>query len=218
MVTPFSKKIFFKVLVTNDALLSSNLQMQNTNDQHYIAKTLAGDTQAYAVLVDRYKNMVFALALKMMRNREEAEEVAQDAFVKAFKKLNKFKGDSKFSTWLYKIVYNTCLDSIKKLKRNIEAVPVEEITERQLKSVDDALDLMEKQERSNIIQKCLHLLSADERALLTMFYYDELSLNEISTVTGTSNNNLKVKLFRSRKKLATIMKERLTPQTIKSYG
>ena len=217
MVTTFSK-YFFQTLVTKDAFLSSNPQMQHTNDQHYIEKILAGDTQAYTVLIDRYKDMVFSVALKMLRNREEAEEVAQDAFVKAYKKLNKFKGDSKFSTWLYRVVYNTCLDRIKKLKRSISVVPMEEITERQLKSVDNALDLMEKQERTEMIQKCLNLLSADESALLNLFYFDELSLQEISKITGTSKNNLKVKLFRSRKKLASILKERLTPQTIESYG
>ena len=218
MVTTFSKKIFFKALVTKDPFLSSNPEMQHTNDQHYIEKILAGDTQTYSVLVDRYKDMVFSLALKMLRNREEAEEVAQDAFIKAYKKLNKFKGDSKFSTWLYKVVYNTCLDRIKKLKREISVVPMEEITERQLKTVDNALDLMEKQERTEMIQKCLNLLSADESALLNLFYFDELSLQEISKITGTGSNNLKVKLFRSRKKLASILKERLTPQTIESYG
>ena len=218
MVTTFSKKIFFKALVTKDPFLSSNPEMQHTNDQHYIEKILAGDTQTYSVLVDRYKDMVFSLALKMLRNREEAEEVAQDAFIKAYKKLNKFKGDSKFSTWLYKVVYNTCLDRIKKLKREISVVPMEEITERQLKTVDNALDLMEKQERTEMIQKCLNLLSADESALLNLFYFDELSLQEISKITGTGSNNLKVKLFRSRKKLGSILKEKLTPQTIESYG
>jgi len=217
MVTTFSK-YFFQTLVTKGSFLSSNPEMQHTNDQHYIEKILAGDTQVYSVLVDRYKDMVFSLALKMLRNREEAEEVAQDAFIKAYKKLNKFKGDSKFSTWLYKVVYNTCLDRIKKLKREISVVPMEEITERQLKTVDNALDLMEKQERTEMIQKCLNLLSADESALLNLFYFDELSLQEISKITGIGRNNLKVKLFRSRKKLASILKERLTPQIIESYG
>lgn len=218
MVTSFSKKLFFHDYVTKGDKLSSNTKMPHTNDQHCIEKILAGDTQAYTVLVNQYKDMVFTLSFKMLRNREEAEEVAQDAFVKAFKKLSKFKGDSKFSTWLYKIVYNTCLDRIKKMKRSMSVVPMEEITERQLKSVDNALDLMEKQERTEMIQKCLNLLSADECALLNLFYFDELSLNEISKITGTSNNNLKVKLFRSRKKLASILKQRLTSQTIESYG
>lgn len=85
-----------------------------TNDQHYINLIIDGDTNAFAVLVNRYKDLVFTLALRMLKNREEAEEVSQDAFIKAYKSLNKFKGDSKFSTWIYKITYNTSLDRIKK--------------------------------------------------------------------------------------------------------
>jgi RNA polymerase sigma factor (sigma-70 family) len=76
--------------------------MTNFNDQYYINKIIEGDSNVFAVLVDQYKDLVFSLALKMLKNREEAEEVAQDTFVKVFKSLNKFKGDSKFSTWIYK--------------------------------------------------------------------------------------------------------------------
>ncbi|WP_349664185.1 RNA polymerase sigma factor [Cellulophaga lytica] len=113
MVTSLSKKYFLATLVTKPINRSSNLQMTNANDQYYIAKVLNGDPQAYTFLVNKYKDMVFTLAVRMLRNNEEAEEVAQDAFVKAYAKLNKFKGDSKFSTWLYKVVYNTSLDKIK---------------------------------------------------------------------------------------------------------
>ena len=69
------------------------------------------------VLVDRYKDFIYTLALRMLKNREEAEEVSQDTFIKMYKSLSKFKGDSKFSTWLYKVAYNNCLDRIKKNKK-----------------------------------------------------------------------------------------------------
>ena len=91
--------------------------MSAISDQHYIDKILQGETNSFAVLVDRYKDMIFTLALKMVKNREEAEEVAQDTFIKIYNSLNKFKGDSKFSTWIYKIAYNTCLDRLKKNKK-----------------------------------------------------------------------------------------------------
>lgn len=217
MVTIFSK-YFFSFLVTKPVSWSSNQQMPINNDQHYIKEILAGNTQAYTILVNRYKDMVFTLAYRMLRNREEAEEVAQDAFIKAYRKLDKFKGDAKFSTWLYKVVYNTCLDKIKKLKKDIGVLPIEAVTERQLKTVDDALDKMEKEERTLAIEKCLAVLSSDESALLTLFYFEERSLKEISKITGTTVNNLKVKLFRSRKKLGAILKERLTSEIIESYG
>lgn len=81
-----------------------------TNDQVYINKILNGDTNAFTVLVDRYKDLVFTLALRMVKNREEAEEVSQDTFIKVYNSLNRFKGDYKFSTWIYRVAYNTCLD------------------------------------------------------------------------------------------------------------
>ena len=77
--------------------------MDKVNDQHYINLVIDGDTNAFAALVDRYKDLVFTLSLKMLQNREEAEEAAQDTFIKVYKSLSRFKGDSKFSTWLYKI-------------------------------------------------------------------------------------------------------------------
>lgn len=93
--------------------------MSTMNDQHYIDRILQGETNLFAVLVDRYKDMIFTLSLKMVKNREEAEEAAQDTFIKVFNSLNKFKGDSKFSTWIYKISYNNCLDRLKKNKKKI---------------------------------------------------------------------------------------------------
>tara|TARA_R110000796_G_scaffold104102_1_gene213820 strand:- start:206990 stop:207568 length:579 start_codon:yes stop_codon:yes gene_type:complete len=192
--------------------------MNMTTDQDYINKVLAGDAQAYTFLVNRYKDMVLTLALRMLRNREEAEEVAQDVFVKVYEKLSKFKGEAKFSTWLYKVVYNTCLDRIKKIRRGVLVVAMEDITERQIKTVDNALDQMELKERNDAIQECMLMLTADESALLTLFYFEELSFKEISKITGTSTNNLKVKLFRSRKKLALIMQEKIAPEIIESYG
>ncbi|WP_303520110.1 RNA polymerase sigma factor [Cellulophaga lytica] len=217
MVTSLSKKYFLATLVTKPINRSSNLQMTNTNDQHYIAKVLNGDPQAYTFLVNKYKDMVFTLAVRMLRNNEEAEEVAQDAFVKAYAKLNKFKGDSKFSTWLYKVVYNTSLDKIKKLKKHTSVVPLENSTAQKLHCVDNALEQMQQTERTLAIKECIALLPADESALLTLFYFDELSLKEIAKITATSVNNLKVKLFRSRKKLAAIIEAKVAPEIINIY-
>jgi len=217
MVTNFST-YFLDALVTKPDLLSSNHQMTRTNDQHYIDKILAGDAQAYTFLVNRYKDMVFTLAIRMLKNREEAEEVSQDAFVKMYHKLSKFKGDSKFSTWLYKVVYNTCLDRLKKNKKDAIVLPLEAVTERQLKTVDNALEQMEQKERTKAVQECMALLSPNESALLTLYYFEELTLKEISKVTDTSMNNLKVKLFRSRKKLAVIVQAKMTSEIMESYG
>ena len=192
--------------------------MTNTNDQLYITKVINGDTNAFAYLVDNYKNMVYSLAFKMTKNREEAEEISQDTFIKAFKNLEKFKGDSKFSTWLYRIGYHAALDSIKKNKNHNSSFEINEITFNQIKSVDTILDGIERKERAKIMDDCLLKLPEDERTLIWMFYYDELSLKEIIEVTEISEANLKVKLHRARKKLLAIVEENVEPEIIGHYG
>lgn len=189
-----------------------------TNDQHYINQIIEGDANAFSVLVERYKDLVFTLTLRMLKNREEAEEVSQDTFIKAYKSLSKFKGDSKFSTWLYKIAYRTSLDRIKKNKKYINDVAINEFTEHQVKTIDNTLHNLEQQEQNKAIQDCIALLPSEDSFLLTLYYFDELSLDEISKAVGLTSNNVKVKIFRSRKKLASILKKRLEPEIIEHYA
>ena len=191
--------------------------MTTNNDQIIINQIIEGDTSAFSVLVDRYKDLVFTLAMRMVKNREEAEEVSQDTFIKVYKSLNKFKGNSKFSTWIYRVAYNTCLDRIKRIKRDYNVVAIDEFTEHQIKTIDNALDKMEEQEHKDKIQQCLQLLPSDDSFLLTLYYFEEQSLEEISKVVGLTANNVKVKLYRSRKKLTSILKEQLEPEIIESY-
>ncbi len=188
-----------------------------TNDQHYINLIIDGDTNAFAVLVSRYKDLVYTLALRMLKNREEAEEVAQDSFIKAYKSLNRFKGDSKFSTWIYKIVYNTSLDRLKKNRKHFNDVAIDEFTEHQVKTIDNALVNLESKEQSKAIQDCIALLPSEDGFLLTLYYFEEQTLDEISKAVGLTSNNVKVKLFRARKKLATILKNKLEPEIIEYY-
>jgi RNA polymerase sigma-70 factor (ECF subfamily) len=192
--------------------------MTTNNDNIIIHKVIAGDTNAFSALVDRYKNLVFTLALRMLKNREEAEEVSQDAFVKVYKSLTKFKGDSKFSTWIYKVTYNTCLDRLKKNKRQQNTVAIDEFTEHHIKTLDNALETMEREERKRAIKNCLELLPSEDSFLLTLYYFEEQSLEDIAKITGLSANNIKVKLFRSRKKLGTIFVQQLEPEIIEVYG
>ena len=189
-----------------------------TNDQYYINLILDGDTNAFSVLVNRYKDLVFTLTMRMLKNREEAEEVSQDSFIKAYKSLNRFKGDSKFSTWIYKIAYNTSLDRLKKNRKHYNDVPIDEFTEHQVKTIDNALDNLESKEQTKAIQDCITLLPSEDGFLLTLYYFDEMSLEEISQTVGLTSNNVKVKIFRARKKLATILKNRLEPEIIEHYA
>jgi RNA polymerase sigma factor (sigma-70 family) len=191
--------------------------MSTLDDQHYIDKILQGETSAFAVLVDRYKNMIYTLALKMIKNREEAEEVAQDTFIKVYNSLNKFKGDSKFSTWIYKIAYNTCLDRLKKNKKEDLNISIDEFSAHLIKTMDNALSALEDKERKQTIQNCLNLLPSEDNFLLTLFYFEDQNLEEIGKIMSINANNVKVKLFRSRQKLAVILKKQLEPEIIGCY-
>lgn len=189
-----------------------------TNDDQIINAIKNGDTQAFSILVDRYKDLVYTLAVRMIKNREEAEEVAQDTFIKVFKSLDRFKGDSKFSTWIYRVTYNTCLDNIKKNKKHLNDVAIDEFTFNKLDTIDNALDHLMKQERSQLVKQCIEKLPEDSSALITLFYFEEMSLEEISKIINVETNTVKVKLYRARKKLAVILEQYLQPQNRLNYG
>lgn len=191
--------------------------MSIINDQHYINQIIEGNSNAFSVLVNRYKDLVFTLAYKMVKNREEAEEVSQDVFIKIFKSLNKFKGGSKFSTWIYKITYNTCLDYLKKSKKENSIVYVEDFSEHQVKAIETVLENIDEKERIQKIQDCLQSLPSEEAFLLTLYYFDDQSVEEIAKIIECSANNVKIKLFRSRKKMASLLKERLEPEILAYY-
>ena len=191
--------------------------MSTLNDQHYIDRILQGETNLFAVLIDRYKDMIFTLSLKMIKNREEAEEAAQDTFIKVYNSLSKFKGDSKFSTWIYKISYNNCLDRLKKNKKEDLNISIDEFSSHLVKTMDNALSALVDTERKQAIQNCLNLLPSDDNFLLTLFYFEDQSLEEIGKIMNINANNVKVKLFRSRQKLATILKKQLEPEIVEYY-
>lgn len=188
--------------------------MNNKPDDYYIKETLNGNVNAYAFLVERYKHMVFTLTIRIVKNREVAEEISQDVFVKAYKNLKNFKGDSKFSTWIYKIGYYASLDVIKRNKRFNNSYNIEEINENELENVQDGLQVLHDIERKKILNEALLKLKEDERIILTLFYFEELPIKEIIKVVNLTEDNVKIKLFRARKKLASILKHVIEPRTI----
>lgn len=187
------------------------------NDQYYIDQIIKGDTQAFAPLVDRYKNLVYTLALRMVKNTDEAEEAAQDTFVKVFRSLEKFKGESKFSTWIYRVAYNTCLDRIKKYKTAPLEIAIDDYGTRQLRATENVLDTLADEERHRAVQECLQQLPGEDAFLLTLYYFEEQSLEEIAKIIGIKPNNVKIKLFRCRKKLGEILRAKLEPEIISEY-
>lgn len=197
--------------------MSSYLHMTFKEDQYYINLILSGNTNSFATLVDRYKDLVYTLAIKMLNNKEEAEEIAQDTFIKAYNSLCKFKGESKFSTWLYKITYNTCLDALKKKKKQNNVTYIEDFSEHQTKALETIFDSLDEKERNKAIQDCVAQLPQDEAFLLTLYYFDDQSIEEVAKIMNISTDNVKVKLFRTRKKLASILKNRLEPEILDYY-
>lgn len=217
MVTIFSK-YFLELPVTGEHFRSSKGYMSADNDHLEIRKVLNGDTKAFAILVNRYKNMVFSLGLQLLKNKEEAEEVSQDVFLKIFKALEKYKGDSKFSTWVYRITYNSCLDRLKSNNRKQTTVVIDEINEHQIRTMETAFEIMDRSDREKSVKQCLGKLPPEDGTLITLFYYEELSLAEISKIVGLDKNTLKVRLFRARKRLAIILRTHLEPIQLENYG
>lgn len=191
--------------------------MTHQDDQKYITMTLAGDVNAFAILIDRYKNMVYTLCLRMMKTTEDAEEIAQDVFLKAFQKLGTFKGTSKFSTWIYSITYHRCLDALSRKRKqptHYAAEINEEITEEKVSSI---LEVIEAKELRGQLEACIQQLKEEDSFLVTLYYLEEQSLEEIAEMTGMTKNNVKVKLFRARKKLYTIMANQLPQELVARY-
>ena len=174
-------------------------------DQLIVNKVLEGDTHAFNELVIRHQQYAFSIALGIVNNHEDAEEVAHDAFVKAFKSLKYFNRQAKFTTWLYRIVFNTAISS--KRKNRIQTNPIEEQIHGNV--VMDQKNTAESADRSYYLKKAMDMLSEIDRSLLTLFYLKELSLEEIGEVTGIAPSATKVKLFRARKRLATKLEELL---------
>ncbi|RMB64030.1 sigma-70 family RNA polymerase sigma factor [Dokdonia sinensis] len=191
--------------------------MTHQDDQYFIDQTLGGDTQAFATLIERHKGLVFTLCLRMLKQREEAEEVAQDVFVKSFQKLSTFGGRSKFSTWLYRITYNRCLDTLSR-KRNQPTHQAYDLNDDiTADGIANVLEQMEAREFTAQISECIQELPETEAFLVTLFYLEEQSLKEIASVTGLKENHVKVKLYRSRKKLYEIITSKL-PNLSAHYG
>ena len=172
--------------------------MGNNNDLLVIQKVLAGDIHAYATLVDQYKDMAVSLAYNILLNREDAEEVAQDAFIKAYRSLYAFKATAKFSTWLYRIIVNMALNK-KKLKK-YDTISIDQSLHEQPVTNNHDLNLLNKVNKKHI-QAALQTIGDNERICISLYYLDELSVEEIHEITRISMSNIKVLLHRGRKSL-----------------
>lgn len=166
-----------------------------------IAEVVSGNTREFARLIDEYKQMVYSLCMKMAQNIEDAEEIAQDAFVKAYKGLNKFKKKSKFSTWLYQITYFTAVNHLRKNKMEVD----DQFTAIDQYADSSLSDSLEEMDRKKLIEEGMKHLKPKERAVINLFYLEEMEMKEVAEITKMSVSNVKVSVHRARKKLYTIM-------------
>jgi len=178
--------------------------MEQKDDIYYIEKVKKGQTNYFSYIVERYQDIVFSIALKVLRNREDAEEMAQESFIKAYKSLHTFKGNAKFSTWLYRITYNSCISEVRKKKIHFASTDDIEIKDE---TQELNLDGIPEENRARVIKTAIEKLPEEEYTLVLLYYFEEQSVEEISKVTKLSESNTKVKLYRARKKLYRILNE-----------
>ncbi len=177
-------------------------------DLEIINQVLAGQTNAFAGLVAQYQNFVFTIVLRYVKSREDAEEVAQDVFVKAFRSLAQFKGQSKFSTWLYTITTTSCITFLRKKKLEIHSLDNEKVFER-AENIEGGMsaNLIEQKSKVNMVNEAIKMLSPDDAQVLTLFYKGEQTLEEIAVIMGKEPNAVKVQLHRARSRLKDKMEK-----------
>jgi RNA polymerase sigma-70 factor, ECF subfamily len=190
--------------------------MEHRDDNHLIDEVIAGNTALFAVLIDRHKDLVFTIAMNITRNREDAEEVAQDAFLKAFRKLDSFRKESGFQTWLYRIAYNEAISKTRKNKVKLLDLE-EEITEIiPEEEVEEEIGGLDEQEQKLVISKVLETLPEIDRALVTLFYLENNTVADISGITGLGESNVKVRLHRVRKRIYSDLQQILQKRTLRT--
>jgi len=184
--------------------------MAYRDDSYYIDRVLKhSDAAAFAGLVNKHKTMVYNIALRITKSREDSEEVAQDAFIKVFQALSQFKGDSKFTTWLFRITYNIALSKLRKKSLVSGSVDDDNFIEQADESAFDAVSKLRSNEQKKYISEALTELNDTDQLLITLYYMGDHSVDEIAEITDISATNVKVRLFRSRKKLHEILQKNL---------
>lgn len=171
------------------------------NEEKVIEAVRQGDAQAYRILVNGYKDMVYTLCVRMVKESMHAEELAQDAFLKAYKNIGSYRKESKFSTWLYRIALNTCLSALRKNK-----ISEVDIKDEQFESEGNlGIKSLEEKDTSQLLKKAIENLKKEEQILIQLFFLEELSIKEIAEITSINESNVKVKLHRTKQKLKEII-------------
>ena len=174
-------------------------------EAHIIKEILNGKTEQYEYFLDRYGQQVFVLVDRIVSCQEDAEELTQDVFLKAFQQLSSFKAESTFSTWIYRIATNIAISAVRKKRYVVLRLDDSVFANLSDTQVDAALE-DESEEQMERLQQAMNQLDADERALITLYYLEEKPLAAVAFILGMTEGNAKVKLHRIRKKLYVLIK------------
>jgi RNA polymerase sigma factor (sigma-70 family) len=183
------------------------ITIQEEND--LIDRILAGERELYATLVNKYKSYAYTIALKIVENKPEAEEAAQDAFIKAFHYLKSFNKQAKFSTWLYRIVFNTAISYRRKNKQQFL-----DIQESIVEYHEQADTQIEKDDKQIFLSRAMDKLNEADRLSIQLYYIKELSLEEVAETMGQNLNTIKVRVHRARQRLADELKRILKEEAL----
>lgn len=176
------------------------------DDLELVRQVLLGEVQAFEQLVARYQNYVFSVALSVVRQREEAEEIAQDTFVKVYKQLGSFAQRSRFSTWLYKIAYRTALDYARKKRLPVQQIQREDGSPIPIADTDTGPEgLLQQHNLQEVLEEALVHLKPEDALLVRLYYLRERSVREMVDITGLTESNIKTRLFRIREQLRQLL-------------
>ncbi|MDA7501920.1 sigma-70 family RNA polymerase sigma factor [Chitinophagales bacterium] len=176
-------------------------------DEILIQQARKGNEVAFSQLVERHKDYVFSLCVRTLKNRANAEEVAQEIFIKMFRKLSSFKGDAKFTTWLYTIAYRACLDFIRRNKAKSYSLDSED-SSLQISAVgENPQEKMEANELTAILKEQLDKMKPQDASLISLFYFKEKNVKEVAEIMNLSESNVKVKIHRLREKMRVTLVE-----------
>jgi len=182
-----------------------------TTEEEYllIDRILAGERNLYATLVDKYKSYAYTLAMKVLENRPDAEEAAQDAFIKAFHYLKGFNRQAKFSTWLYRIVFNTAISYKRKRKPAFQSI------ENSIIEYSERADHKTEQDDKHVfLVKAMNRLNEADRLAIQLFYIKEFTMEEVAGMMGQNINTVKVRIHRARLRLAEELKSILKQEAL----
>ncbi|MDR0832659.1 MAG: sigma-70 family RNA polymerase sigma factor [Candidatus Symbiothrix sp.] len=183
--------------------------MEQVNDLFYIQQARGGDTRAFTTIVCNYQSRILTIVMKIVGNRETAEDITQEVFIKVFKSLAQFKEEAQFSTWLYRIAYNTTLSELRKRKLYFTSIEDEKLVNE---TISDDIEEGNIEDQLACLDKALKQLPPEETFLITLYYLDRQPVEAISKISDLSVSNVKVKLHRIRKKLALEMTKLMTDE------